>query len=89
MEAMEGLRPFTVFSYSLRLKYENDYPDCRTAQRTRVNHRKMPIPVHPGSFWFILGAAHKAASPTGASPVMVNDDDPSSHNRRGKGRPDL
>ncbi len=30
-----------------------------------------------------LLAAHKAASPAGESPAMVNDDKPSSHNRRG------
>ena len=28
-------------------------------------------------------AAHNADNPAGGSPVMVNDDSPSSHNRRG------
>ena len=28
-------------------------------------------------------AAHNADNPAGGSPVMVNDDNPSSHNRRG------
>ena len=35
-------------------------------------------------FLRLLGAAaHKAASPAGEKPVMVNDDEPSSHNRLG------
>jgi len=32
---------------------------------------------------FLRSAAHKAASPAGESPAMVNDDEPSSHNRLG------
>jgi hypothetical protein len=36
-----------------------------------------------------LLAAHNAASPAGGSPAMVNDDEPSSDNRHGKGCPDL
>ena len=51
----------------------------------RLKAAKRRIRLKTNVLLRFLFAAHTAASPSGGSPVMVNDDEPSSHNRRGKG----
>ena len=65
---------FQVSMAMINVNVIGDLPNLRT-QFLDVFHRFFPLRS--------LLAAHKAASPAGESPAMVNNDEPFSHNQHG------